>query len=255
MSQQQVELQCQSCGMPLTSPEVYGSNSSGAPVQDYCSYCYTNGEFTQPNFKVDDMVGYCIPFLVEQGMDENTARAMLAGSLPSLKRWSADPIEPSYSLVQLDELKLVGISTITSNEQEFGTQGKIGGLWDKFWKDGVQQSIPHSSVAPSQPIYGCYTDYVIGAAGEYKVLIGCKVAEIGSLPAGLEAKILPATRYAVFTTRKGLMPAVVIEAWQAIWKWSTSSKLKRTFTGDFELYDERCSDPEQAQVDIYIAVE
>jgi predicted transcriptional regulator YdeE len=96
---------------------------------------------------------------------------------------------------------------------------------------------------------------VNGAAGEYKLLIGCKVTEFGSLPAGLEAKILPASRYAVFTTRKGQLTAVVIEAWQAIWRWSASSKLQRTFTGDFELYDERCSDPEQAQVDIYIAVQ
>lgn len=254
MSQQQVELQCQSCGMPLTGPEVFGSDKSGAPVEDYCSYCYTNGEFTQPDFTVDDMVGFCVPFLVEQGMDENTARGMLAGSLPSLKRWSSVRNEPSYALVHRDEIKLVGIATTTSNEQEFGPQAQIGGLWDKFWKEGVRQSIPHVQQESPQPIYGCYTDYKNGAAGEYKLLIGCNVSEIGHLPAGLQAKILPASQYAVFTTRRGHATTVVIEAWQAIWRWSAASKLQRTFTGDFEVYDERSSDPDNAQIDIYIAV-
>lgn len=254
MSHQQIVLQCQSCGMPLTSAEVYGSDSSGNAVQDYCVYCYTNGEFTQPNYTVDDMVGFCVPFLVEQGMDEKAARGILTGSLPGLKRWKSDQAEPSYQLVQLEEIKLVGIATTTSNKQEMGEQAKIGGLWDRFWREGIQQAIPNLPMTPAHPVYGCYIDYENGAEGEYKLLIGCKVTVTDSLPEGLEAKVLPASQYAVFTTKQGQASAVVIEAWQEIWRWSATSQLQRTFTGDFEIYDERSSDPDNAQVDIYIAV-
>lgn len=255
MTQQQIELQCQSCGMPLASSEIRGTDSKGAAVQDYCIYCYANGEFTQPDFTVDDMVGYCVPFLIEQGMEEQTARGLLAGSLPDLKRWSTHETEvASFHLVEVDELIIAGIATTTSNKQEWSAEAKIGGLWERFWKEGVQQSIPNVAESSKQSVYGCYIDYENGSDGNYKLLIGCKVSEIGSLPDGLEAKVLPASRYAVFTTKRGPATQVVVEAWQQIWKWADTSPLQRTFTGDFELYDERSADPDNAQIDIYIAI-
>lgn len=30
---------CQSCGMPLTSPEQFGKNADGTANGDYCVYC------------------------------------------------------------------------------------------------------------------------------------------------------------------------------------------------------------------------
>lgn len=35
---------CQSCGMPLTSNEVCGTNADGSLSADYCTYCYQNGK-------------------------------------------------------------------------------------------------------------------------------------------------------------------------------------------------------------------
>ncbi|WP_256757087.1 effector binding domain-containing protein [Cohnella sp. WQ 127256] len=254
---QQVGLQCQSCGMPLLSSEVFGTDATGNVVQDYCKYCYEKGEFTQPSFTMDEMIGFCIPFLVEEGMEEKQARELLTNSLPSLKRWSSvegQPIVPTYSLIQLEEIKLVGIAERTTNKAEMTEQAKIGGLWGRFYGEGIQQSIPNLAHAGPQSIYGCYCDYENGAAGEYTILLGCQVKEINSLPSGMVGRVLPASQYAVFTTKMGPVSTVVIEAWQAIWRWSATSELKRTFTGDFELYDERSSDPENVQVDIYIAV-
>ena len=43
-------------------------------------------------------------------------------------------------------------------------------------------------------------------------------------------------------------------AWQQIWKLEDLGKLKRTYQADFELYDQRAQDPQNAQVDIYIGV-
>lgn len=254
MTQQLIESQCQSCGMPLANAEVYGTDIHGATVTDYCVYCYTNGEFTQPGFSVDDMVAFCVPFLVEQGIEEPIAKGLLAESLPGLKRWSPDAPEPIYALVEADELKLVGIAATTSNKQEWSEEAKIGGLWERFWKEGVQQSIPNPEHSGKHSIYGCYIDYENGSEGDYKLLVGCRVTDIDSLPAGLEAKVLPASKYAVFTTKKGPATKVVVETWQEIWKWAATAKLQRTFTGDFELYDERSADTDNAQIDIYIAV-
>jgi predicted transcriptional regulator YdeE len=253
---QQIQLQCQSCGMPLLSEELYGTDSNGSVVDEFCKYCYENGAFTQPSFTVDDMIAFCVPFLVEEGMGEQVARDLLAGSLPGLKRWSSTADAPvTFRIVQLDELKLAGITARTTNKQEGSKEAKIGGLWGRFWSEGIGQAIAISAGASgSSNIYGCYIDYENDASGEYTILIGCSVEDEAVIPEGMTVKQLPASRYAVFTTNKGPVQKVVLEAWQTIWKWAETTEHERAFTGDFELYDERSGDPEHAQVDIYIAI-
>jgi len=47
---------CQSCGMPLKRDEKGGgSNADGSRSTIYCSHCYENGEFLQPNITVEQM--------------------------------------------------------------------------------------------------------------------------------------------------------------------------------------------------------
>ena len=36
---------CQSCGMPITLDTQLGTNIDGSINDDYCKYCYVNGEF------------------------------------------------------------------------------------------------------------------------------------------------------------------------------------------------------------------
>ena len=78
------------------------------------------------------------------------------------------------------------------------------------------------------------------------------VSSLEDVPETMTTLIIPAATYAVFRTRKGPVAEVVCEAWEYIWKWSKENK--RTFTIDFELYDERATDPNNAQLDIYIAL-
>ena len=35
---------CQSCGMPIGSKDDFGTNADGSINEDYCKYCYVNGE-------------------------------------------------------------------------------------------------------------------------------------------------------------------------------------------------------------------
>ena len=77
---------CQSCAMPLTE-ELYGSNKDGSKNEEYCKYCYENGEFTG-DMTMEEMIDFCVPKTVENaGMDEKSARKMLNEMFPMLKRW------------------------------------------------------------------------------------------------------------------------------------------------------------------------
>ena len=46
---------CQSCGMPLSSAEVLGTNADGSLNEEYCTYCYQHGNFAQ-DCTMDEMI-------------------------------------------------------------------------------------------------------------------------------------------------------------------------------------------------------
>lgn len=46
---------CQSCGMPIKKDEVKGTEKDGSKSTQYCSFCYKNGEFVEPNISAEQM--------------------------------------------------------------------------------------------------------------------------------------------------------------------------------------------------------
>ncbi|WMI72224.1 zinc ribbon domain-containing protein [Aminobacterium sp. MB27-C1] len=78
---------CQSCGMPLDDSSLLGTEKDGSPTHDYCIYCYKEGAFEEPDITMEEMIEVCVPYMVEQGFDEEKARKMLAEFLPTLNRW------------------------------------------------------------------------------------------------------------------------------------------------------------------------
>lgn len=81
------KLYCQSCGMPMETEQVLGTNADGSQNEEYCVYCYQKGAFTAPNMTMQEMIDFCIPILVKEGFEENAAKAMLNDVIPKLKRW------------------------------------------------------------------------------------------------------------------------------------------------------------------------
>jgi hypothetical protein len=79
---------CQSCGMPL-SKDAHGggTNADGSRSQEFCSHCYANGAFTEPDLSVEQMV-----VKVRGKMREMKIPGFLAGFLvkgiPRLRRWA-----------------------------------------------------------------------------------------------------------------------------------------------------------------------
>lgn len=66
---------------------------------------------------------------------------------------------------------------------------------------------------------------------------------------------IPAGRYAVLTTAKGPVYQVVPEAWQHIWALSPAQLGgQRTFQSDYEVYDQRERDPQNAEVEVHIGL-
>lgn len=79
---------CQSCGMPLASEEMYGTEEGGGRSGEYCRYCRQDGKFTA-DVTLEEMIELCVPHMAgaHPGMDENCAREMMRRFLPTLKRW------------------------------------------------------------------------------------------------------------------------------------------------------------------------
>jgi hypothetical protein len=72
--------------MPLTSPEILGTEKDGSPKKLYCKYCYRNGQFTRPQITLEEMKVLVTNKMEEMKMDAGTIN-MVVSCLPNLKRW------------------------------------------------------------------------------------------------------------------------------------------------------------------------
>ncbi|MEJ8547401.1 GyrI-like domain-containing protein [Brevibacillus borstelensis] len=160
-------------------------------------------------------------------------------------------MEPT--IVFQEALYMKGIAARTTNEREVSGEGKIPGLWERFFATDVSGRA--KAVKNPHLTYTLYTEYENGANGEYTVLIGHETEAGEQAEEGMEVILVPAGKYAVFTSERGPVGTVVTEAWKRIWEWSSTSLERRIFTGDFELYDARDFDPQDAVVRIYVAIE
>jgi hypothetical protein len=80
---------CQSCGMPLNKdPQGGGTNADGSKSTRYCSLCYTDGRFRNPDFSVKEMQDHCIEALRRKGVPRPLAWIFTRG-IPRLERWRA----------------------------------------------------------------------------------------------------------------------------------------------------------------------
>ena len=157
-----------------------------------------------------------------------------------------------HEKITLPEIQLVGIAVRTSNAKEMNqATAQIGTTIQRYLDEAIAQKIQHKK----SPGKTCcvYTEYESDQNSDYTYLIGEEVTS--SMPqAGLKLITVPKQTYIKFTTEPGKMPAIAISAWQTIWGTSFSDWGGRRFKTDFELYDERALDPDNAVLDICIGV-
>lgn len=179
----------------------------------------------------------------------------------------------NYEIVNLEEKRVVGLAARTNNQSpEMGAV--IGGLWEKFYGEGVYAQIENKT---SDKALGIYTDYAGGAMDDYDILsskqselqdriyaetpqpmagrslsytimVACEAAESKTMPKDTIVKTIPAGRYAKFVV-KGDMHTAVANCWMEIW----SMDLPRTFVSDFEEYQDDCMDGD-AEIHIYVGL-
>lgn len=151
--------------------------------------------------------------------------------------------------VTLDGFSFVGRAARTTNEAEMTEEGMIPKVNEYFFENQLLEKISHRK---NNNIIALYTNYESDEKGSYEYAVGCEVGEDNILSDEMKRFTIPEQKYIVFTTKKGPLNEVILEAWQFIWNWSKDNK--RAFTADFELYDEKSIDPQNGQADIYISV-
>ena len=79
--------------MPLSKPEDFGTDRGGYRQNDYCSYCFRDGEFVTPDMSMQDMIDLSVSMMIKEGvMPEPKARATMAAVMPHLKRWAPESV-------------------------------------------------------------------------------------------------------------------------------------------------------------------
>ena len=161
----------------------------------------------------------------------------------------------NITIIKLPEIKLTGITARTSNTLEMNPKtAKIGATMQKFFADGMQAHI-FGRKNPNT-LFAAYTNYENDEHGEYTYFLGEEVNDFEKIQQGFETLLIPSQTYVKFTSAPGKMPHVCIEMWQNIWKMNAAELGgKRTYIADFEVYDERSQNPEQAILDIYIGIQ
>jgi len=146
----------------------------------------------------------------------------------------------------IQKFSIIGISVRTTNEN--GKSGEdIPALWNKFMSEEIQHKIPNT-VSPD--IFCIYTDYEKDHTKPYTTILGCKVENLDFIPQGMTGKTIESADYEQLIAKGNLSDGVVYNKWLEIW----NSDLNRSFTADFEVYGEKAQNPENAAIEIFIAV-
>lgn len=147
-----------------------------------------------------------------------------------------------YEIVTLEEKIAVGLSARTNNASpDMGAV--IGGLWNRFYGEGIYTSIPGRV---SEKALGIYTDYAGDEKSDYTVVVACEASQEPQGGAYTLCRI-PAGPYAKFIVRGDMVQAVAA-AWQEIWQMD----LPRSFQCDFEEYQDDSMD--NAEIHIYVGL-
>ncbi len=150
-------------------------------------------------------------------------------------------------ILPIDEIKLIGLSLKTKTTNLNG-QSHIDckALWHQFEDAKYAEIIPDKI---GTEIYGVYFGYEGDHTKPFRYFIGCKVHSYAANCTHLQTLTIPAGNYHKIVV-KGKMPDCMIEAWKNIW----AAKIPRSYQVDFEVYDERSKDWNNAEVAIYLSV-
>lgn len=143
---------------------------------------------------------------------------------------------PATEIVELPETWVSGFAIRTSNE---ATKSPGYTLIGETWERSLALGNPRPAAA--------YIDYERDSTGDYTMVIGGLVDDPGGSTIGLVLTRLPAGHYAHFRS-SGVIPDMVIDAWEQVSAAESSGALHRAYTADLELYTS------EESLELYIAI-
>lgn len=171
---------------------------------------------------------------------------------------------PDYNLymqplcIDKPEILLVGLSFYGDPfevSDPWSEENQIGLTWKRLiaYLDQHSDSIFHRStpkVFYEVHIYGEETR----TTGKFEVFIGAPVERLEMVPVELLVKVLPATKYAVFT----LAGEEILSDWEnTIDRWLSEAGLERSLSYSIQYYDERFKGLDrvnESALDVYLPV-
>lgn len=79
-------LVCQCCGMPLTEDSLISREQDGGFNEDYCKWCYQNGEFTYKT--KDKLIDFLIAHMPNpENLQDDERKKIFDSYLVQLKHW------------------------------------------------------------------------------------------------------------------------------------------------------------------------
>ncbi|CAN5303762.1 hypothetical protein BH09BAC6_BH09BAC6_36680 [soil metagenome] len=148
-------------------------------------------------------------------------------------------------LLEQNAFNVIGISVRTINK-DGQSQQDIGALFGAFLGGNLASQINDKI---SDDIYCVYTDYETDHTGYYTCILGCKAHTLARIPAGFVGVTVPAGSYRHYQV-KGALPQSVGNAWLQIWE----TEPNRRFTADYDVYGVNAQNPDDAEMDIYVAI-
>jgi predicted transcriptional regulator YdeE len=126
-----------------------------------------------------------------------------------------------------DAFTVAGLTARTTNREEGdAATARIGGLWARFFSEGVMD-LPHRTADDRN--FGVYSRYESGVHGAFDVTAGVAVSQGGTVQ-------VRAGDYLVFSGQ-GELPQAVLDVWQCIWTYfDAHPSIIRRFESDFEAY-------------------
>lgn len=83
-------MRCQSCGMPLSEEfGNFGTGADGQPVFEYCMFCFSGGDFINPDQTLEEMIESSIENMTtDLQMPVERATDLANSFIPTLRRWN-----------------------------------------------------------------------------------------------------------------------------------------------------------------------
>lgn len=142
---------------------------------------------------------------------------------------------------------LIGLE-IRTNNSDGRAQTDISALWSRYTLENLLDKIPNSI---DKDLVSLYTDYSSDYTGDYTYVLGLQVTSLEHIPEGMIGRTFPPATFEIFQAH-GELPASVYKTWVEIW--SKDKSLNRSYLYDFEKFDNRARQGEDAIVDIFVGV-